>query len=149
MGAPPFRDPSWAAAAGERPVACPFHDGPQTVDLLLAELRQEPTALVDLALELRHALTARTDAEHCIRLLFLLRQHLEGRHHLAFYRLRCWVRRLLVAEVRPDRTTPWRSCPLPLDCARYDELRNRCLASLAAGEGRWPSAGYFRLRFSE
>lgn len=147
MGSPPFRDPTVAATALERTVACPFHDGPQTVDLLLAELRTDCIELLDLALELRTSMTARTDAADGLQLLFQLRHRLGGRHHLAFYRVRCWVRRLIVAEVRPDRGSPWLRSPLPLDCARYDELRNRCLATLAGTDGRWPFCAQFRVRF--
>lgn len=147
MGPPPSRDPA-PAPPGKTPFACPFHDGPQTLDLLLAELRHTSPELLDLALELRSALTAGVDAEACIQLLFTLRGRLAGRHHLAFYRVRAWVRRRLVAEVRPDRASSWRPCPLPLDCARQEELVNRCLATLAAGPHGWPPTATFRLRFA-
>lgn len=149
MGPSPFRDPSLAALPHERAVACPFHDGPQTLDLLLAELRGDAPELIDLALELRSAMTARVDADRCVHLLLALRARLAGRHHLAFYRVRTWLRRHLIAEVRPDRATPWRTCELPLDCARYDEMINRCLATLAAGTHHWPATALLRLRFAE
>ncbi len=147
MGYSSSRDPCSATAPSAPPVACPFHDGPETLDLLLAELRQADSAAVDCALELRHAATVQTDADHCLHLLFALRRLLDGRQHLAFYRVRCWMRRLLVAELRPDRLTNWQPCPLPLDCARYDELVNRCLATLADEVGNWPPTAELRLRF--
>ncbi len=148
MGFSPPRDSSIAALTSERSIACPFHDGPQTLDLLLADLRNDAPGLVDLALELRSAMTARADADRCIDLLLTLRARLDGRHHLAFYRVRTWLRRNIVAEVRPDRATPWRTCDLPLDCARYDELINRCLATLVEHEHGWPPTATFRLRFT-
>ncbi len=148
MGSLPFRDPPGADFAPVRPVSCPFHDGPQTLDLLLGELRHDRPDLIDLALELRSAMTSRADAEHCIRLLFALRTSLAGHHHLAFYRVRMWVRQHLVAEVRPDGASPWSGCPVPLDCARYEELVNRCLATLAEGANDWPIRAEFRLGFT-
>ncbi|MBK8478889.1 MAG: hypothetical protein IPL39_22160 [Opitutaceae bacterium] len=148
MGFPPSRDPSVVALTSDRAIECPFHDGPQTLDLLLADLRHGAPGLVDLALELRSAMTARADADRCIDLLLTLRARLDGRHHLAFYRVRTWLRRNIVAEVRPDRATPWRTCDLPLDCARYDELMNRCLATLVEHEHGWPPTATFRLRFT-
>ena len=149
MGPLPFRDPAVAAPPPGRPVACPFHDGPQTLDLLLGELRHDSPELLDLALELRTAMTAGSDAAHCVDLLLTLRARLASRHHLAFYRVRTWVRRRIVAEVRPNRASPWRACPLPLDCARIDELRNRCLATLATDAAAgWPPTAHFRLRFA-
>mgnify|MGYP007083295750 FL=1 len=133
-----------------RPSVCPFHDGPQTIDLLLGELRHDSPELLDLALELRSAMTDGADAEQCIHRLFALRAHLAGRHHLAFYRVRTWVQRRIVAEVRPDRAAPWRACALPLDCARLDELRNRCLATLTTDAlPGWPPTARIRLRFAE
>ncbi len=148
MGTLPFRDPLRADASPAPPVSCPFHDGPQTLDLLLGELRHASPELVDLALELRHALTGGADAEHLLALVFTLRRRLAGRHHLAFYRVRCWLRRAIVAEVRPDRASPWRSCPLPLDCGRLEELRNRCLATLAENSEHWPPTAAFRVRYA-
>lgn len=148
MGSTPFRDPLRAAASAAAAVSCPFHDGPQTLDLLLGELRHDAPALVDLALELRSAMTAAADADHCIHLLLALRASLAGRHHLACYRVRTWVQRRIFAEVRPDRASPWVRCALPLDCARYEELRNRCLATLVENDHGWPPTAAFRLGFA-
>ena len=150
MGTLPFHDPTIAARPPGHTVSCPFHDGPQTLDLLLGELRHDSPELLDLALELRTAMTTGADAERCIHLLFVLRARLAGRHHLAFYRVRTWMQRRIVVEVRPDRASPWRACALPLDCARIDELRNRCLATLATDDASsWPPTAHCRLRFTE
>jgi hypothetical protein len=149
MGTLPFRDPLRGADSPATAVSCPFHDGPQTLDLLLCELRHDSPDLLDPALELRGAMTAGTDPDACLHLLFALRARLAGRHHLAFYRVRTWVRRRIVAEVRPDRASPWVRSPLPLDCVRYEELRNRCLATLAGNDRHWPATATFRLIFAD
>ncbi|MBA4136116.1 MAG: hypothetical protein C0518_02225 [Opitutus sp.] len=109
---------------------CPFHDGAATLDGLLAELGVGECELFDLALDLRSLLADGRDAEACLVQLFRLRACLDGRHYLAFYRVRRWVQRRIVAQVRPDRTAPWITRELPLDAARLDELVNSCLASL-------------------
>lgn len=149
MGTLPFRDPLRGADFPAPAVSCPFHDGPQTLDLLLAELRHDSPDLLDSALELRSAMTAGTDPDACIHLLLALRSRLAGRHHLAFYRVRTWLQRRIVAEVRTDRAAPWIACPLPLDCARYEELVNRCLAGLAQSSLGWPTTACLRLRFND
>ncbi|MFT3828450.1 MAG: hypothetical protein QM691_01965 [Opitutaceae bacterium] len=147
MSTPTFRDPTTTPPTPLPPVACPFHDGPETLDLLLAELRHGDPALVDLSLELRSAMTAQTDADRCLHLLFALRKALDGRHHLAFFRVRAWMRRRIVARIRPGRASPWHVVALPLDCARYDELVNRTLAVLAADEHGWPATAALEFVF--
>ena len=148
MNDPLFRATIPASAATAHQPVCPFHDGPETLDILLAEIPAAESAVLDLALELRQAMTDGRDAEHCLRLLFALRAALDGRYHLAFYRVRCWLRRRLIGEVRLDRGSPWHPCPLPLDCARFDELANRCIAAVAGATGFWPATARLRLRFA-
>jgi hypothetical protein len=123
---------------------CPFHDGVATLDLLLAELSPDDTALFDAALDLRSLCAAGTDAEACVHQLFRVRALLEERHYLAFYRVRCWARRMIHIEVRAVRGSPWGARPLPLDGARLDEVVNAALASLANDNGVIPSSAYAR-----
>lgn len=124
-----------AHAAGGR---CPFHDGPETLDLLMAEVlaagqNWERGDILDTALDLRHSMQLRRDAGQCVALLCRLRSQLDGRHYLAFYRVRCWMRRSLAVESSAGRNEPWVRHELPLDCARPDEVEHQCLA------GHWPA----------
>ena len=141
------RETSGAALAPGEPAACPFHDGPRTLDLLLAELCREPVDLLDLALELRSEMAARADAERCLRLLFELRARLDGRRHLALYRVRRWLRRSIRVELRSGPSAAWQVRPLPAGCARLDELVNSCLASLALDSEDWPFLAQVRFVF--
>ena len=126
---------------------CPFHDGAATLDLLLAELDPNDTELFDAALDLRSLCTAQRDATACVRQLFRVRALLDGRHYLAFYRVRCWARRVLRIETRSHGAHPWIVDELPLNCARVDELVNRALASIA-GTGAASDNAQVRFTFA-
>lgn len=126
---------------------CPFHDGAATLDLLLAELDPRNTALFDTALDLRSLLAEGRDAEACLTKLFRLRALLDGSHYLAFYRVRRWAQRRLVAQVRAGRTESWLTRELPLDAARLDELTNSCLAALAGDRDEVPAGAHVRFVF--
>ncbi|EIQ00505.1 hypothetical protein OpiT1DRAFT_05050 [Opitutaceae bacterium TAV1] len=117
---------------GARQGRCPFHDGPETLDGLLAEIGLEDATLMDCALDLRCLIQARQDARACFAQLCRLRAQLDGKHYLAFYRIRRWMKRLLAMESSPGRNVPWVRHELPLDCARPDEAEYQCLA-------RWPA----------
>lgn len=125
---------------------CPFHDGAATLDGLLAELDPRDAALFDAALDLRSALSEGQDATAALQRLFRLRSFLGGRHHLAFYRVRHWIRRRIVAQVRAGRTAAWTEVALPLDAARFDELVNTCLATIAL-DGELPAGAHVRFAF--
>lgn len=101
--------------------------------MLLAELGSDERDALDLALDLRSALKARQDAEGCVRLALALRHALDGRHHLAFYRVRLWLQRTIVVQVRAWRGAEWCSYALPLNSARIDEIENACRAAWALG----------------
>ena len=124
---------------------CPFHDGVATLDSLLAELDPRELKLFDAVLDLR-SLAATSDAAACVAQLFRVRALLEGRHYLAFYRVRCWARRTFRVEVRPMRGAPAVICDLPLDGARLDEVINSSLAALAQ-DGELPASAYVRFVF--
>lgn len=122
---------------------CPFHDGAATLDGLMAEIAHErEAALLDLALDLRSLMAEGRDAQACLAQLFTLRARLDGRHYLAFYRVRRWVQRRIVAQVRPDRTSPWMTRELPLDAARLDELVNSSLATLELEHAALPQVRF-------
>jgi hypothetical protein len=111
---------------------CPFHDGAATLDGLLAAIDPRDGELFDAALDLRSLLTEGGDATAALHQLFRLRRLLDGRHYLAFYRVRRWVQRRIVAQVRAGRAAPWRTRELPLDAARLDEIVNASVAAVAA-----------------
>lgn len=149
MNDPLFRATTPAPVVTTHQPVCPFHDGPETLDLLLAEVPAAESTLIDLALELRKAMTDGHDAEYCLHLLFALRTALDGRHHLSFYRVRRWLQRRIVGAVRLDRGSAWQPCDLPLDCARFDELVNRCIAAALEGDSSWPQTAVFRPQFAD
>jgi hypothetical protein len=122
--------PSHALSA--TPSRCPFHDGPATLDALLAELAtgNSPDAL-DLALDLRCALVERIDADACVALALRLRRTLNGAHYLAFYRVRLWMQRVIAVQVRGWRGDDWTTFDLPLNSARTDEIENACRSAWA------------------
>jgi hypothetical protein len=127
---------------------CPFHDGPATLDLLLAEIDSRDTTLFDAVLDLRSAATSAADARECAELLFRVRTLLQGRHHLAFYRVRCWARQALRIEVRASRQEPWIAHELPLNSGRLEEVVNTALATLEDAGGEIPPAAKVRFVFA-
>jgi len=134
-----------AIAAAARPASsglCPFHDGVATLDALLAELDPRDQALFDAVLDLR-SLAAGDDAPATIAQLFRVRTRLDGRHYLAFYRVRCWARRTFRIEARAHRGAPARVSAFPLDGGRLDEVVNTALAPLAVA-GELPAGAHIR-----
>lgn len=128
---------------------CPFHDGAATLDTLLAELNPRDRELFDATLDLRSLLAAGDDALACAEQLFVVRALLSDRHYLAFYRVRCWLRRALRVQVRASRQTPWITREFPLDGARLDEVINSSLATLAQNEDATvPVTAHVRFRFA-
>lgn len=125
---------------------CPFHDGPLTLDALLAELGAGNANTLDLALDLRHGLARREDAETCVQLALQLRHALRDAHYLAFYRVRLWLRRIVAVQVRARRDSRWSSFPLPLNSARLEEIENACIAAWAV-ENPQCSTGLIQVRF--
>lgn len=146
MSASTFDHPLPPSLQSPQPVArgvlCPFHDGTATLDLLLAEIDPRERELFDAALDLR-LLAAGCDAGACLGQLFRVRALLDGRHYLAFYRVRCWARRVFRIEVRSARGATALLRELPLDGARLDEIVNASLACLATG-GDIPAGAHAR-----
>jgi len=147
----PFTVTSSASASVEFSAPlCPFHDGAATLDGLLAELDAHDAATFDCALDLRSLLAEGRDAEACLDKLFRLRALLDGRHYLAFFRVRRWVQRCIVAQLRADRRSIWTTREIPLDVARLDELTNLCLAPLIDPRtGELPFGAHVRFAFRE
>lgn len=135
-----------APAAAKTAGVCVFHDGVATLDLLLAELDPSDHALFDAALDLRSLATG-DDAAACVAQLFKLRALLDGRHYLAFYRVRCWARRAFRIEARAHRGAPVIACDFPLDGARLDEVVNSSLACLA-NDGELPALARVKFIFA-
>lgn len=134
--------PTVAARGG----LCPFHDGLATLDLLLAELDPQDTTLFDAVLDLRSLASGR-DAGACLAQLFKVRTLLDGRHYLAFYRVRCWAQRTFRVEVRSRRGEAALLRELPRDGARLDEIVNSSLACLAQ-DGEIPAGAHVRFVFT-
>lgn len=128
------------------PELCLFHNGLATLDLFLAELDPRDHALFDAALDLR-SIAASADAAACIEQLFRVRALLDGRHHLAFYRVRCWARRTFRIEVRAQRGAAATVSDFPLDGGRLDEVVNSALAAVAQ-DGELPAGAHVRFVFS-
>lgn len=143
---PPSSSATAHALRAASPELCLFHNGLATLDLFLAELDPRDSALFDAALDLR-SLAAGADAAACIEQLFRVRALLDGRHHLAFYRVRCWARRTFCIEVRASRGAPALIRDLPLDGGRLDEVVNSALAAVAQ-DGELPAAAYVRFVFA-
>lgn len=127
---------------------CPFHDGAETLDLLLGELDRSSPQLLDAVLDLRSLFAAGDDAAACVMQLFRVRALLEERHYLAFFRVRCWTRRALRIAVRADRHSPWHYREIPLNGARFDEIINAAIATLADRHGVIPSGAHARFVFA-
>jgi hypothetical protein len=139
-----------AIASAARPAASPelclFHNGLATLDLFLAELDPADGQLFDAALDLR-SLAAGRDASACVEQLFRVRALLDGRHYLAFYRVRCWARRAFRIEVRLHRGATALVRDFPLDGGRLDEVVNSALAAVAQ-DGELPPAAHVRFVFA-
>ncbi len=142
----PLSTPPSSATATAPASLCPFHDGIATLDLLLAGIDPRDSALFDAVLDLRSLATGR-DAAACLAQLFHVRTLLDGRHYLAFYRVRCWAQRTFRIEVRSRRGETALVRALPRDGARLDEIVNSSLACLAQ-DGEIPPGAHVRFIFA-
>ncbi len=103
-------------------------------ELLRAPRNRVSGEEVDLLLDLRWHLRRRTEAEAALRLFCDLRIRLENRHYLAFFRLRRWLEKQLVASVRVCPAAEERTLPVKLDHYCVEAVRRVCLcASLEYG----------------
>ena len=89
---------------------------------------------VDLLLDLRWQLRQRTAAEPTLQLFCDLRRRMEGRHYLAFFRIRRWLENHLVAAVQVCPAAEPRLVAVRLDHYCVEAIRRVCLcASLGDG----------------
>lgn len=121
--------------------------GSEAVDDLLRELGSGETDAADAALDLRLALAGRSDAGACLETFLRLRGLLDGRHALAFFLVCHCLRRSVSAQVRATRGAAWETRALPVDAARFEEVVNGCLASVAIG-GEFPPRAEVRFVFA-
>jgi hypothetical protein len=113
------------------------------------ELLSTPLAVtgeeMDLLLDFRSLLRARSDAEATLRLFCELRRRLEQRHYLAFYRLRRWLENQLIAQVSSAMIDELGQVSLHLDYYCIEAVRRQCLcAAIQQETASFPA----RLRFS-
>jgi hypothetical protein len=100
---------------------------------------------MDLLLDFRSLLRARSDAEATLRLFCELRRRMEQRHYLAFFRLRRWLERQLTAHVSSLSTGHQTEVSLRLDFYCIEAVRRQSLCAAAQQGTANPPA---RLRFS-
>ncbi len=106
------------------PSTCRERCGHEIVDVLLHEQADKDPALIDALLDLKFALTHRTDALEILRIFCGLRRRLERRYYLAFYRLRRWLENQLEAHVSPGRGYAPRVFPVVLSARTSGGIRD-------------------------
>lgn len=112
-----------------RATGCPLRESGVTLDALLAEIGSSGGVALDLALDLRSALQARSDAGMCAELALRLKRVLGERHYLAMYRVRVWLVQALAIEVRAHRGDDWTRYSLPLHSrfSHGEQLEHECV----------------------
>lgn len=113
------------------PVTCHWRCAVDVIDELLrlrgGGVTGEET---DLLLELRWKLRHREDAEGALRLFCDLRLRMEGRHYLAFFRIRRWMENHLVAAVRICPAAESHEILVKMDHYCVEAIRRVCLCSV-------------------
>lgn len=124
-----------APSPGCAPANCRRRCALEVIDSLLS--RPSPAVSgeeVDLLLDLRWQLRQRAAAESALRLFCDLRRRMEGRHYLAFFRIRRWLENHLVAAVQVCPAAEPRLVAVRLDHYCVEAIRRVCLcASLVDG----------------
>lgn len=115
--------------------ACRWRCALEVIDELLCQRGGTVTGEeTDSLLDLRWKLRQRTEAEEVLRLFCDLRRRMEGRHYLAFFRIRRWLENHLLAAVRICPAAPVNEVPVRLDHYCVEPIRRQCLcASLGRG----------------
>ena len=126
---------SAAPAVGCVAATCRWRCALDVIDELLRGDRQHVRGEeADLLLDLRWQLRQRTEAETTLRIFFDLRRRMEGRHYLAFFRIRRWLENHLVAVTRICLAGEEREVPVRLNYYCVEAVRRACLcASLGRG----------------
>ncbi len=126
-----------SAANGVAPLSCaddcvPSRCRPACALEVTAELLGAPGIsgqAADLLLDLHLLLKTRQDPETALRIFCLLRQRLEGRHYLSFYRLRRWLENQVIVAVRPTPGAEAFHVPLVLKHYCVEAVRRLCLCT--------------------
>jgi len=107
----------------------------EVVDDLLSSHGAARGREVDLLLDLRCALARASDAEQVIELFFALKQLMEQRRPVSFYRLRRWLENHVVALVRVNGRAGERMTRLTLNRSCLEAVKSGCvLAARRPGE---------------
>lgn len=124
-----------AKAVGCVAATCRWRCALEVIDELLRGNREALRGEeADLLLDLRWQLRQRTEAETALRLFCDLRRRMEGRHYLAFFRIRRWMENHLVAVARVCPAGEAREMPVRLNHYCVEAVRRACLcASLGRG----------------
>ncbi len=107
----------------------------EAIDELLVTAGALTGQEADSLLDLRQLLRARTDAQAALLVFCQLRQRLEKRHYLVFYRLRRWLENHIVAEFRASPKATPTTLPIHLSVSSPEAIRRLCLcAALHKGQ---------------
>jgi hypothetical protein len=109
------------------PAACRTGCALEVIDELLRAHGTVRGEEVDGLLDLRWMLNHRENAEAALGLFCTLRRMMEGRHYLAFFRLRRWLENHIAVTARSCRAVPERTVPLMLNNFCLEAIRSRCV----------------------
>ena len=114
---------------------CHWRCALEVIDELLSQPRTAVTGEEsDLLLDLRWHLRQRSAGETALRVFCDLRRRMEARHYLAFFRIRRWLEKHLVASVRRCPAAEAHEVPVKLDHYCVEAIRRVCLcAGLSRG----------------
>ena len=126
---------SEASTVGCVAATCRWRCALEVIDELLRGDRETVRGEeADLLLDLRWQLRQRAEAETALRLFCDLRRRMEGRHYLAFFRIRRWLENHVVAVARMCPAGEAREIPVKLNHYCVEAIRRACLcASLGQG----------------
>ncbi len=128
------------------PLTCEFNCALQVVDGLLQAQGSVRGEEMDALLDLRWLLHRHQDAEEAVRLFCRLRQMMEHRHYLAFYRLRRWLENHVEVQIDVPYTGASRVIPLQLQPRSWEAVRHQLLQS-ALPRGRIQPGCHIRFDF--
>ena len=115
-------------------VTCQWRCAVEVIDELLCQPGAASGEETDLLLELRWKLRHRESAEDVLRLFCDLRIRMEGRHYLAFFRIRRWLENNLIASVRICPAAEPHEILVQLNHYCVEAVRRVCLCA-ALGKG--------------
>ncbi len=126
----PHQSISAAPAVGCVAATCRWRCALEVIDELLRGDRQSVRGEeADLLLDLRWQLRQRTEAELALQTFCDLRRRMEGRHYLAFFRIRRWLENHLVAVARICPAGNEREVPVRINHYCVEAVRRACLCT--------------------